>query len=77
MTVGTWEWWEPKQEIESHAVIRSECRYMVVGIVPFVQKGQTFRELNLHREMQGMSKGTWEWRDHTGNQKTCSEMQAI
>ena len=36
--VGTWQWWGPMQWIETHTVKCSECRYMVVGIAPSVQK---------------------------------------
>ena len=40
------------QGIENHAVKYSKCRYMVVGIVPLVQKGHLHRELNPCSEMQ-------------------------
>ena len=34
------------QGIEAHAVKHNESRYMVIGIVPLVQKGHPCKELN-------------------------------
>ena len=44
--------------VETHAGKFTECRYMVVGTVPLVQKGPLCIQLDSHRETQV---GAWWW----------------